>query len=197
MQFSTSPEDLEAELPSLFELYQIHKHIPGVIPHGSDKGTTHTYITEYERLLKPYRQKSTVLEIGILAGYSLQLWQDYFMDSEIIGVDINIGLALQHFPQRKFQLIQGDATQPAILDQLGDRTFDVVIDDGSHALEDQRRTFEILKGRMNQGGLFVIEDVIDIDQDRHALLSLHDNCEIIDNRSQNGRYDDVLVLYRF
>lgn len=198
MKFSMS---LEEELPSLSELYKDYKNWPGTRYHfqGTDKGTEHTYVEEYERLLKPYRTKSTVLELGIYTGYSLQLWQDYFLNSEIIGVDINIALAAQNFPNRKFKLIQEDATRPSLLDKLGDKTFDVVIDDGSHKLEDQKISFNILKNRMNPGGIYIVEDVIDIDRDKSEFISLHDNCEIIDIRHKNKRdnNDNVLVVYRF
>ena len=59
--------------------------------HG-DKGTTHSYIESYDRLLSPYRDKKiNFLEIGLAYGESLEMWWEYFggMDSKasIYGVD--------------------------------------------------------------------------------------------------------------
>jgi len=50
---------------------------------------------------------------------------------------------------------------------------------------------------MNPGGIFIIEDVVNIDYTRDMFSSLHDNIEIIDNRHIKRRSDDVLVVYKF
>lgn len=162
-----------------------------------DKGNAHTYVEEYERLLKPYRRNSSVLEIGIYAGLSLQMWQEYFINSKIFGIDIDVSRVNKYCPVRDFTVIEGDSTDPSILEKLGDTTFDVLIDDGSHIAEDQFKTFEIFKGRMNPGGIYIIEDIWGLDHYRPQFIALHDNCEIIDNRWKKGRGDDILIIYRF
>ena len=50
---------------------------------------------------------------------------------------------------------------------------------------------------MNPGGIYIIEDVRAIDDDKEHFESLHDNCEVIDLRSVKDRSDDVLIVYRF
>jgi len=140
---------------SLNEIYKKWSYVDG---HG-DKGTAHTYIPEYERLLSPYRDtKPNFLEIGIAYG---------------------------------------ESTKREVLNCLENVTFDIIIDDGSHRFEDQVATFNILKNKMNPGGIFIIEDVDCLNTKRDEFKKLHDNCEIIDNRSLKGRYDDVLIVYRF
>ena len=47
------------------------------------------------------------------------------------------------------------------------------------------------------GRQMYIEDVVNIESVADDFKSLHSNCEIIDNRHIKGRYDDVLVVYRF
>ena len=69
-------------MKTLNEIYQNYQSPDG---HG-DKGTAHTYIDEYERLLEPYRKNSIVLEIGLCEGESLRMWEEYFIDSKVIGV---------------------------------------------------------------------------------------------------------------
>jgi hypothetical protein len=71
-------------MKQLREIYENYKGPDG----WGDKGTAHTYIDEYAKLLKPYRKNSTVLEIGIAFGHSMEMWCDYFIDSDIIGADI-------------------------------------------------------------------------------------------------------------
>ena len=70
-------------MKSLNEIYLDYKSPEG---HG-DKGTAHTYIDEYEKLLGQYRENSTVLEIGICQGESLKMWDEYFVNANIYGVD--------------------------------------------------------------------------------------------------------------
>ena len=50
---------------------------------------------------------------------------------------------------------------------------------------------------MNKGGIFIIEDVVNIDQTKDIFLTIHNNVEIIDNRHIKYRHDDVLVVYKF
>ena len=74
---------------------------------------------------------------------------------------------------------------------------DIIIDDGSHRIHDQVNSFNLLKERMNPGGIYIIEDIQCLDLEEIELEELHDNVEIIDLRKVKNRYDDVLVVYRF
>lgn len=179
---------------TLKEIYVDYSFVEG---HG-DKGTAHTYIEEYERLLTPYRDKINFLEVGVSHGESIQMWSEFFNDSNIFGVDITPA-NLKHLLDREdFKIIIGDATKESILELLPkDITFDVIIDDGSHLLYHQINTFNIFKSRMKEGGIFIIEDVVNIEGVAPILSGLHTNCEIIDNRHIKNRHDDVLVVYRF
>lgn len=180
-------------MKSLNEIYEKYQSPEG---HG-DKGTAHTYIDEYKRLLEAYRKNSLVLEIGLFMGESLRMWEEYFIDSEVIGMDIRDYHLVSMIKEGTHNIIIGDATKPEILDYVPNKLFDVIIDDGSHMLEDQIQTFNIFKSRMKQNGIFIIEDVCNIDSVRNVFSSLHDNIEIIDNRHIKNRHDDVLVVYKF
>ena len=50
---------------------------------------------------------------------------------------------------------------------------------------------------MKHNGIYIIEDVNNIDQTKNRLSELHDNVNIIDNRHIKNRIDDVLVVYKF
>lgn len=181
-------------MKTLNEIYSNHSFKEG---HG-DKGTIHTYIEEYELLLEKYRNDITFLEIGVFYGESLEMWSEYFTNSRIYGVDINNHYNKHLENDERFKIIISDATKFEIMNHFPKPIqFDVIIDDGSHRLEDQIITFNILKPHMKPGGLYIIEDINNIDQSKNVFTSLFDNCRIIDNRHKKNRFDDVLVIYQF
>ena len=55
----------------------------------TDKNTAHSYLPLYQNLL--IRKKETaknVLEIGICNGGSIKLWNDFFVNANVYGLDI-------------------------------------------------------------------------------------------------------------
>lgn len=179
-------------LQQIFEKYSIAEEAG-----HADKGTIHSYIPAYEKLLAPYREGCTIMEVGIAMGYSLKMWGEYFHNSKIIGADINKGFDKAPFSDPKFEIILEDATRTAFQERVKDYEFDVVIDDGSHMYDDQRQTFLLLKDKMKKGGIYIIEDIIGFEISQHEFPKLHSNCEIIDLRHVKKRFDDVLIVYRF
>jgi hypothetical protein len=97
----------------------------------------------------------------------------------------------------KFNIFIADATQKQFLNLIEDLTFDIIIDDGSHLIRDQISSFLLLRNKIKSGGLYIIEDVDNIDSNRNIFENLHDNVEIIDNRHIKNRFDDVLIIYKF
>ncbi len=178
-------------------LQEIYKNY--TTPEGNgDKGTAHTYIDVYETLLSPYREKGNILEIGISLGYSIRMWGEYFEKGKVVGADVVLYDQVRDLLDNpRYQLIYEDATKPEILQHLEGTEFDVIIDDGSHDVGDQVASFELLKNKMKPGGLYIIEDVLDIDNTKDLFESLHPTCTVIDNRSIKNRRDDVLVIYKF
>ena len=175
--------------PTLAEIYERHSVSGPDVGHG-DKGGTHSYITEYEQLLAPYREKCAFMEIGLAMGLSVAMWDEYFSpESLLTAADIGIIFDTAAFPRWKF--VEHDATKPTFLDALGDRTFDVVIEDGSHMTDDQIATRDLILPRMNPGGLYIIEDILNLEATRH----LFPGAEIRDLRHVKGRFDDVLIIY--
>jgi hypothetical protein len=161
----------------------------------NDKGGTHTYLDTYDKLFEPFKNGCTLLEIGLALGDSISLFDRYFNNSNIVGCDISLIFEAKDY-KNDVLLIESDATKPAFLETVKDFTFDIVIDDGSHMEADQFATFNLLKGKMNKGGVYIIEDILSLDTNKHKFEALHNNCEVIDMRD-NGRFDNVLIVYRF
>lgn len=166
----------------------------------NDKGSTHTYLEKYEELFAPFRDGCDFMEIGLALGDSIKLVDRYFKNSKIIGVDISIVFTLEATAgienKNKIQIIEADATKSEFLERIKDYTFDIVIDDGDHQTKSQIDTFNLLKHKMKPGSLYIIEDLLALDVEREKYMTLHENVEIVDMRS-NGRFDNCLCIIRF
>jgi spermidine synthase len=125
------------------------------------------------------------------------MWDEYFINSKVYGIDITDLYIKDLIKENKYNIIIGNACSEEILNQLNDLTFDVIIDDGSHLINDQINSFNILKDRMKPNGIYIIEDVNNLDSTIDIYKNLHNNIEIIDNRHIKNRIDDVLVVYKF
>lgn len=105
-----------------------------------------------------------VLEIGVDSGGSLQMWRHYFgPDAKIFGMDINpncIDLE-QQLGDKKIRIFIGDQSDKEFLLDVFNRIkrIDIIIDDGGHTMEQQINTFEVLFPLMNEGGIYVCEDI--------------------------------------
>ena len=74
--------------------------------------------------------------------------------------------------------------------------FDIIIDDASHEVSHQVLRFPIYFPKLKKGGLYIIEDVQDLDKEGDLLKALDPTAEVVDNRKLKGRYDDVMFVYR-
>ena len=133
--------------------------------YATDKVTVHgfhvAYASHFQRLRK---DKLKVLELGIggedyeLGGASLKMWEEYFPNSQIIGVDL---YPKSELDGGRIQTIVGDASDPEFLAELVEKhgPFDIVIDDASHKVHDTLVSLFGLIHAVNSGGFYVIEDI--------------------------------------
>ncbi|HOQ42069.1 MAG TPA: class I SAM-dependent methyltransferase [Smithellaceae bacterium] len=137
------------------QLYAEHK---GKV---SDKWSL--YLTEYDRLLDPYREEPVnLLEIGIQNGGSLEIWSKYFKNYQtLIGCDINPDCANLCYEDPRISVVVGDAGAPETRDRIAGRVplFDIIIDDGSHRSGDIIRVFSLYFPLLAAGGTFIVEDI--------------------------------------
>jgi hypothetical protein len=168
-----------------------------------DKGTVHSYIEVYEEILKPYRGEIAFLEIGLFSGQSLRMWEQYFDEGECWGIDCSDqpcgGLQdlRPMIAERTHNIIILDGTNEAdIQNNFTDAFFDVIIDDGSHNLEHQLESYKHFKSHLNKGGIYIIEDIQNIDADREKFENIDPTKKvtILDRRHIKNRYDDVLII---
>ena len=140
--------------------------------------------------------------MGIYHGSSIKSWREYFSKAKIYTADVDeeTFLTISDLDVEYFYCNQDNPQSIQNMwknDSLNDIEFDVIIDDGSHLFNDQVKSFGILKNKMKSDGIYIIEDVNDIDSKKQNFINLHPNSEIIDNRHIKNRSDDVLILYKF
>jgi hypothetical protein len=122
-----------------------------------------SYLDVYGRLLDPVRDKVTsVLEIGVQNGGSLEVWARYLPHvTKIVGCDIDAACGRLAFSDSRITVIVGDANDTKTKKKVlaASSRFDLIIDDGSHLPEDIIKTFWTYFPRINHGGYLVIEDL--------------------------------------
>jgi hypothetical protein len=121
------------------------------------------YFFIYDRILRRFLEKKKpvrLLEIGVQNGGSLEIWKKYLpQGSEIHGVDIDEKCLNIPFSEGiSFHL--GNATDKDFFEKtFGDFQFDIIIDDGSHISKDVIQTFEYLFPKLQDGAVYIVEDV--------------------------------------
>ena len=128
------------------------------IKYRTDKLTHHAYNRFYDFFLNEYKNKKfNFFEIGVDAGRSLKMWNDYFTNAKIYGMDID-----HEFDHKKGKIFKGDQSSKKDLDLIirEIKSSDFIIDDGSHVPEHQLFTFNYLFEKLlNHGGMYIIEDI--------------------------------------
>ncbi|MBQ7577839.1 MAG: class I SAM-dependent methyltransferase [Synergistaceae bacterium] len=129
---------------------------------GSDPAfIAHDYLRHYDYLFHSFRgEKFSLIEFGCLDGASLRMWEKYFPNAQIYGVDLD-ETAKRHETER-IHVVIGDATEQKTFDELKSAVTQafIILDDASHAWGDQRRSFELFWDLVAPGGFFVIEDLV-------------------------------------
>lgn len=119
------------------------------------------YLDVYDRYFAPYRNSPVkMLEIGVYKGGSLELWREYFgAKATIFGIDIDPECANCVTPPTRVRIgSQGDpAFLRSVVDELGQPN--IVVDDGSHIGRLQQASFNALFPLLQDGGLYIIEDL--------------------------------------
>jgi len=148
---------------------------------GTDKATN-GYVGAYECLFRKGRNEvGALLEIGIgtmipsvhpsMVGYagqgykpggSLRAWRDFFPNATVYGMDVQPDT--QFADEERIVTLLGNSTD---LSQVGQalqharhKTFDIIIDDGSHYAADQIATLKNLFPLLNPSGTYVVEDLV-------------------------------------
>lgn len=167
--------------------------------YGTDKYPYYTPF--YDALLKSRRETvRNVLEIGVgtpgamshMPGYqpgaSLRMWQDYFPNATILGLDVvpmpvlGARIDTEVVDQRNELVLYAAAASWSL-------RYDLILDDGSHGPQDQVNTARTLVPLLAPGGLYIIEDVNDPEA---VAAELPFQNSVV--RTHYGEYEGKLIL---
>lgn len=136
--------------------------------HGS-----HEYTPLYFDLFPKPELVKSVLEIGVNRGCSLRMWQEFFPNAMITGLDIDSNYSIKDQRIQCFQADQGDShSLQNALQKAQAHPFDLIIDDGSHDMNHQVTSLNTLVEFLSPSGIYVIEDIAR-NEDWHAYVLRH------------------------
>jgi len=133
------------------------------IKYNTDKWGKHTYTPYYYDVFKDRKHIiKKVLEIGTAEGASLLMWRDFFPNATIYGAEIDPERVKLMDGQERIKVFQCDQTKEQdlmnVLAKVGEDV-DIVIDDGSHVLEDQVFSCKTLMPHLQKHVIYIIEDI--------------------------------------
>lgn len=125
------------------------------------------YFAVYQRHLDTWLDGRAVddapprlLEIGVYKGGSLKMWRQFLGSrAKILGIDIDPRCADMGGDSAQVRI--GSQSDSAFLSRVVDEMggVDIVIDDGSHKSRDVVKSFIALFPLLEEGGLYIIEDL--------------------------------------
>ena len=168
-----------------------------ILKYKTDKESKHKYCSAfYEKAFFDLKDKKlNILEIGIQNGSSLVLWNEYFKNSIIYGIDNTnfIKDRLDTYPRIK-TIIQ-DAYRKELTCNLP--LFDIIIDDGPHTLESQIKFINNYFKKLNKNGKLFIED-INGNYNLNELLTeagkFTANLALVDLRPKTNTEDSLMLV---
>lgn len=167
--------------------------------YGTDKSSnSHTfkkksYCDIYDKYFINIRNKvKTFVEIGIKSGCSLKMWEEYFPNATIYGIDIDP--SCKKYEKGRIKCLIGDQNDEKFLLEVKKEIgkYDILLDDGSHITLHQIKTFNILYENCDENGFYIIED---LRNSYEEVLNHHDVRNIWPGMRYNNK-DDELRNYR-
>ena len=177
-------------------LIEIITHNDYINQYKTDKESRHKYCSSYyDQVFYDLKDKKlNILEIGIKNGSSLVLWNEYFKNSIIYGIDISnlIGNRLDNYPRIKTIIQNG------YRDELTSNLplFDIIIDDGPHTVESQKKFINNYFKKLNKNGKLIIEDVFgnyNLNELLKEANKFSSNIKIIDLRNKTKTEDSIIL----
>jgi hypothetical protein len=120
----------------------------------------HDYLKHYWRHLGDRRlEVKKFIEIGIQSDRSINMWEEFFPNAKIYGIDIDP--KCREFAGGRKEIFIGSQADRSFLAEVVEQVgsgIDVIIDDGSHVADHQIFTFGQLFPTLADNGIYVIED---------------------------------------
>ena len=186
--------------------------------HGSDKGgknNHHNFSKFYSELFFNKRKKiKNVLEIGLGTNdpnmasnmgkegvplASLRAWRDYFVNANIYGADIDKNILKdEHKIKTYFVDQKNPATINLLFEQIGEESFDIILEDGLHEYSANICFFENSIKYLSDEGVYIIEDVYFKDKEKFIkyFKKTNYNFSVVDIYHKNNIANNCLIIIR-
>jgi hypothetical protein len=169
----------------------------------TDKNTTHSYLPLYQKLLVSKKETAkNVLEVGIYHGGSIKLWNDYFTNANVYGLDIIPIEEVWEGIKNNDKIILHTSTDAYNTDFFITNFLnknikcDFMLDDGPHTLESMKQFIKLYSNIMTEDGILIIEDVQSWDWIEILINEVPEHLKqfvkTYDLRSTKHRYDDIV-----
>lgn len=169
----------------------------------TDKNTTHSYLPLYQQLLISKKETAkNVLEVGIQRGGSIKLWNDFFTNANVYGLDImNIDDVWEGIKNNEKIILYTSTNaydREFFINHFLNNNirFDFMIDDGPHSLESMILFIRYYSQIMTDDGILIIEDVQYLDWIPILINEVPDTLKqyinVYDLTPNKNRYDDIV-----
>lgn len=155
----------------------------------ADKWFCHSYVPIYEFLFEGFQYKSLNLaEIGIWRGHSIRIWEEYFPNASIVGMDIDPNCKKHNFSRAHVDICD-QTDYKYFFKNYKDEKFDIFIEDGKHDFDAQILSASIFHSNMKENSIYIIEDINE-DLEKFSILK----GVPINLRKFKSRSDDQIIL---
>ena len=167
------------------------KEISILLNYPSDKDTSHNYLPVYQQEFDKI-EDIKILEIGVCFGGSLILWDGFFINSEIHGID-NVKYTDDPIPG-----IMHWGKYEDIDSEFQENYFDYIVNDSMHYAKEQIDAFKIYYSKLKPGGKFFMEDIPDMDNVAEIVKTLEGHTFKVYNMNASSDSQDsiILVVYK-
>lgn len=126
---------------------------------GTDKKILcHGYTRAYDKFFSPIRNSvKNLIEIGIWEGASAKMWKEYFNNATIHCLDITKSSVDSIAGIERINGYHINACDKQFWTSLNFKA-EIIIEDGSHIVEEQVKTLDLAWDSVLPGGYYVIED---------------------------------------
>jgi len=164
---------------------------------NSDKESYHKYISNFynEKFNRFKTEKINLLEIGMLWGDSIKLWDDFFENAKIYGVDVSNKLKYNF--SEKVNLIFDDAYSENFINNLKSKNlkFNIIIDDGPHTLQSQLFFLSNYPELLcDKNSIIILEDVYPTEF--NIIKSKFPSYNVLDLRPIVGGEQNSVIFYK-
>ena len=174
----------------------------------SDKNKKHRYAVVYDYIFNSHYLKKgsplNILEIGIQAGPSIDVWDKSPIINKVVGVDITtkewfdnqckINNTPWDFSNNVTLYHDTDAYNREFVRSLENQKFDIIMDDGPHTWESQLIFFDLYYDLLEDGGVLICEDInqVNLPHLQH-LGQQYKDFYIFDLRAKRNIHGDEII----